>query len=239
MTAVFPAIVPTISGEVTLRKLIRIWEHYKHCAQLTETAFDAQNFLYIILLTGIWPYFLTPPYPTAPGNPGTNPSYNSAEDATANTTICDVWQLEHKNFEEHKHINSGLVGKFLKIIPDTNCLTFKTNQLTVNPKLTFLAVFDYFGGKFAMATEAEIIKNTAKLLNPWQPHEGMEVLIDWFYQKQIYTFFSKNLMDDKVLINYSLMVIKRMGKYMRAYKDWLAEPDTSKTYAHLKDFWRI
>ena len=84
-----------------------------------------------------------------------------------------------------------------------------------------------------MATEEEIITNPATILNPWQPHEGMEVLIDRFDQIQIYAFFAKNLMDDQTLINYFMAVIKKTGKYTRAYEDWLVRPDNSKTYALL------
>ena len=70
----------------------------------------------------------------------------------------------------------------------------------------FLQVFDYFWEQFGIATEEEIIENTAKLLNPWQPHEGMEVLIDRFDQTQIYAFFAKDLLYDTKEINYFLTV---------------------------------
>ena len=35
-----------------------------------------------------------------------------------------------------------------------------------------------------------------------------------------------------------MAVIKKTGKYTRAYEDWLARPDNTKTYALLKEFWR-
>ena len=44
-------------------------------------------------------------------------------------------------------------------------------------------------------------------------------------------------MDDKTLINYFLTVIKKTGKYTRAYEDWMAKQDADKTYAHLKEYW--
>lgn len=66
----------------------------------------------------------------------------------------------------------------------------------------------------------------------------MEVLIDQFDQIQMYAFTSKNQMDDKTLINYCMAVIKKTGKYARAYEDRLAQPDTDKTSAKLKECWR-
>ena len=57
LTAGFPTIVPVITGDVTLKEIIRVWQHIKRCAQRTETNFDAQNFLHVVLPPGLWPYF--------------------------------------------------------------------------------------------------------------------------------------------------------------------------------------
>ena len=45
-------------------------------------------------------------------------------------------------------------------------------------------------------------------------------------------------MDDKTLITYFLILIKKTGKYTRAYKDWMDKNDAEKTYANLKEYWR-
>lgn len=75
----------------------------------------------------------------------------------------------------------ALVNRFLKLMPVANRRAFEENQLTVDPRQIFLHVFDYyFWEQFGIATEEEIIENMAKLLNSWQPHEGMEELIDNF-----------------------------------------------------------
>ena len=84
--------------------------------------------------------------------------------------------------------------------------------------------------------EEEIILNTAMLLNPWQPHKGMEILIDQFNQIQIYELFARNQMDDKILMNYFLVVIKKTGKYTWVYEDWLVKDGVNKNYAYLKEF---
>ena len=135
-------------------------------------------------------------------------------------------------------MNAALADRFMKLLPEANCNAFESNQLTINPKQSFLEVFNYFWEKFGMATEEEVIENSAHLLTPWQPHEGMEVLIDRFDQAQVYAFFVKNLMDDRTLIGYFLAVIKKTGKYTRAYEDWIAKDKADKTYANLKEYWR-
>ncbi len=120
LKAGFPTIILTINGKIILRELIRIWKHCKCCTQHTETNCDARNYLFTVLPPALWPYLLTRSYPAAPPNPGKNPSYNKAERSTVNMTIRDVWQLAHKYHEEHNHMNSVLVNRFLKRIPDAN-----------------------------------------------------------------------------------------------------------------------
>ena len=46
--------------------------------------------------------------------------------------------------------------------------------------MTFLQVFKLFYDQYGIATEEEIIENTAKLLDNWSPHQGMKKLIDRF-----------------------------------------------------------
>ena len=104
--------------------------------------------------------------------------------------------------------------------------------------MNFPDAFNYFWMQFGDATEEEIVDNTAKLLDPWQPQEGIEVLIDRFDKTQTYAFFARNIMDDKTLITYFPILVKETGRYTRAYEDWLAKPDNQKTYAILKEFWR-
>ncbi len=55
LTAQFSTLVHQINGKITLCRLIRIWQHCKRYAQHTETNFDAQNYLYCILLLELWP----------------------------------------------------------------------------------------------------------------------------------------------------------------------------------------
>ena len=54
-----------------------------------------------------------------------------------------------------------------------------------------------------------VCKNTAKLLDPWQPQEGIEVLIDRFDKTQVYAFFARDQINNKTLITYFLIAIKK------------------------------
>ena len=85
----------------------------------------------------------------------------------------------------------------------------------------------------------EIIENMAKLLDNWSPHEGMEKLIDRFDKSVTYASFAGQTTASNTIVTYFLTVIKKTGKYQRAYEDWLARDTNNKTWAHAKDFWRM
>ena len=133
---------PPISGEINLRELIRIWKHCKNCAQQTETNYYAQNFLYAVLPQLLWMYFSIRPRPAEPQDAGSNPSYDNNASTTHNATIRDTRQLENKNYEEHKHFNRVLADQFLSLVPLAYKRSFISQQLTKNPKMTFLQVFE-------------------------------------------------------------------------------------------------
>ena len=160
LKAGFESPPPRVTGEINLRELTRIWEHCKNIAQQTETNYDAQNFLYAVLPDQLWTYFSTRARPNPPVDPGENPSYVNGGNPTENTTIRDQWQLNNKNYEEWKCFNRALVNRFLSLLPEAYQRSFKSQQLTANPKLTFLQVFDWFYSQYGISTEEEAIKTS-------------------------------------------------------------------------------
>ena len=136
-------------------------------------------------------------------------------------------------------MNRALADRLLSLLPEEYKGSFIAQQSTKNPKMTFLEVFKWFYNQYGIATEEEIIKNMAKLLNNWSPHEGMEKFIGHFDKSVTYASFAGQATASNTIVTYFLTVIKKTGKYQRAYKDWLARDDNSKTWAQVKDFWRM
>ena len=115
--------------------------------------------------------------------------------------------------------------------------SFIAHQLTSNPKMTFLQVFEWCYDQYVIAaTEEDIIENTAKLLDHWSPHEGMEKLVDRFGTGVTCASFAGQEIANHAMVTYFLMVIKKTGKYQCAYEDRVARDDANKTWAHVKDF---
>ena len=119
-------------------------------------------------------------------------------------------------------MNRALADRLLSLLQEEYKLSFIAQQLTQNPKMTFLEVFKWFYNQYGIATEEEIIKNMAKLLNNWSPHEGMEKFIGHFDKSVTYASFAGQATASNTIVTYFLTVIKKTGKYQRAYEDWLA-----------------
>ena len=77
--------------------------------------------------------------------------------------------------------------------------------------------------------EEEIIESMAKLLDNWSPHEGVGKLIDCSDKSITYASFAGQTTASNTIVTYFLTVIKKTGKYQRAYKDWLACDANNKT----------
>ena len=142
--------------------------------------------------------------------------------------IRDVWQLERKKHDEFKHMNHALADRFLSLISGEYKRSFLAQQLTSNPKMTFLEVFEWFYNQYCVAMKEEIIGNTAKLLDDWSPHKGAEKFIDRFDKGVTYASFANQEIANHTIVTCFLTVIKKTGKYQRAYKDWVARDAANK-----------
>ena len=70
-----------------------------------------------------------------------------------------------------------------------------------------------FFDQYNQATEEEITKNTASLLDQWALPKGMEILIHHFNKVLTYAFFSEEIITNGTLCTYVLTVVKNTGKY--------------------------
>ena len=70
MTGAFPLVVEGISGEPTLKELIRIIDcDIAPCAQSHISTVHALNYLHLCIPTNLWPQYTNQPYPEGPVNP--------------------------------------------------------------------------------------------------------------------------------------------------------------------------
>ena len=117
MTAGFPARIPVIEGEITLKELLRVFQHLIVCAQSTVTSHHPLNFLYLVVPTKLWALYSATAYPQAPGNPGAIPPYHQNNTNLQNEVIKQAFLSARNHYEEYLHMNKALTECFLSLIP--------------------------------------------------------------------------------------------------------------------------
>ena len=99
-------------------------------------------------------------------------------------------------------MNRALVDRCSSLIPEEYKHSFIAQQLASNPQLTFLQVYEWFYDQYRLATEEETTKTTAKLLDNWSPHKGMEKLINRFDKGATYTAFASQEIANHIIVTY-------------------------------------
>ena len=140
----FPPQVAGITGDPTLRELLRVFRHMIECAQSQMTNYYILNWLFLVVPANMWTiYHSTSPYPDPPGFPGNAPSYDNGGGNTQNATIRDQWQLNNKNWAEDLNMNKALTERFLALIPQEHRTTYNVSLIR-DPNRRFGVTFQHF-----------------------------------------------------------------------------------------------
>ena len=91
MVAGFPAKIPSIEGEITLKELLRVFRHLIACSQSTVTGHDPLNFLYLVVPSELWGLYSAAAYPQAPRDPGNILPYHPQNSPIQNKVIKQAW----------------------------------------------------------------------------------------------------------------------------------------------------
>ena len=155
MAAGFPARIPKIEGDITLKELLRVFQHLIACAQSTVTAYHALNFLYLVVPTKLWALYSNAAYPQAPGNPGTIPPYHQNNTPFQNEVIKQAFLSAIKHYEEFIHMNKVLTKRFLTLIP-SEYVSGYNEVLVREPNRIFGDTLNYFYTEYGQEDEMEI-----------------------------------------------------------------------------------
>ena len=120
MTAGFPTRIPAIEGDITLKELLRVFQHLFVCAQSTVTSHHARNFLYLVVPTKLWALYSNTAYPQAPGNPGAIPPYHQNNTPLQNEVVKQAFLSARKHYEEYLHMNKALTERFFYLSSPKN-----------------------------------------------------------------------------------------------------------------------
>ena len=102
--------------------------------------------------------------------------------------------------------------------------------------MAFLEVFEYFWDQYGQATEKNNQEHGVTLWSVVTAQRDRET--NWPFWPSAHVCLLCETRN-ATLCTYYLMVTKKTGKYVRAYKNWLVRPENQETLAYLKYFWRI
>ena len=92
MLVTFPASVLGITGELSLRKLIRIIKHLMECFQKVETDILPLNYLFLALVSELYATHTSDMYPSVPEHPGHTPAYVETSTEGARANLKQEWE---------------------------------------------------------------------------------------------------------------------------------------------------
>ena len=236
MTAGFPARIPKIEGDITLKELLRVFQHLIACAQLTVTAYHAMNFLYLVVPAELWPLYSNAAYPQAPGNPGTIPPYHQNNTPLQNEVIKQAFLSARKHYEEFISMNRALTERFLTLIPNEYVAGY--NEVLVrDPNRVFGDTLNYFYTEYGQEDEIEIEENKEAMKAPWHPREGFQILKQRITDCCTYATFAGKPISDEDALNVLLVVIARTRLFARDYQEWHQQADADKTLTNAFTWW--
>ena len=238
MTAGFPARIPKIEGDITLKELLRVFQHLIACAQSTVTAYHAMNFLYLVVPAELWALYSNAAYPQAPsnGNPGTIPPYHQNNTPLQNEVIKQAFLSARKHYEEFISMNRALTERFLTLIPSEYVAGY--NEVLVrDPNRIFGETLNYFYTEYGQEDELEIEENKDQMKVPWHPRDGFQLLKQRITDGCTYATFAGKPTSNNDALNMLLFVLLQTRMFARDYQEWHQQDDNEKTLANAFTWW--
>jgi hypothetical protein len=131
-------------------------------------------------------------------------------------------------------MNATLSNVFLANLPKAICEAYKPIRMK-QPNTVFLHMFDWFITKYGKTTTEDCEENRQQMAADWHPSDGFEPLSTHLFIAASYTSAARYPMDDRVVIDIGLRVIKRCGMYSEEYKNWIARENETLPIAETID----
>ena len=106
-----------MTGEPTLRELIRVLMHLMQCSLSLFTDLSQHNYLFLVLKPDIYKNETGQDPPAIPGNPGHRTDYRGVTNtAAARAERKDEYEYQKIRHENCRHMNEALVERFLSLL---------------------------------------------------------------------------------------------------------------------------
>jgi hypothetical protein len=137
-------------------------------------------------------------------------------------------------------MNVALSNVFLANLPKAIHETYKPIHMK-QPNTVFLQMFNWFITKYGRTTTKDCKENWQRMAATWHPADGFEPLATRLFIGTSYASAARYPMDDRVVIDIGLRIIKHCGMYVKEYKNWIsrenAVPPIIKMIDSFKEYW--
>jgi hypothetical protein len=232
----FPPTIQSITGTPTLGNLFQAYHHLMYCAQSQFTAYNALNWLFLVVPPNMWNMHLVEPYPTAPENPGLAPNYGAVGTPLDIINAKDTYNNGNKNFQEDANMNRALTERFLSLFFTKHAQAYYT-LLVQDPGRRFGVTFTSFYELFGTRDEREIEINRDSMKTSWITQSGFQVLKARFMDAIAVSSFATAPISPKNILNMLLVVILVLGVFQLEYIEWHALPAGQCTILNAWDWW--
>ena len=232
----FPAAPAAITGDMTLRDLIRLILHLMHCSQAVKNDNHVLNYLYLACPDTFWANYSADAYPTTPAHPGNFPTFH------AHATTADIangraaWEWQLKAHTDPGTMDRALVHRFLSLLPPDKKKEYENRKLS-NPNEAYIQCLAWFSSRYGDTSEPEREENRNRMKADWNLHDGWQALQEQVEEGQLFAALTNAAISDVDAVDIAISVLMKTGMFEHAYEEWHARADGSKRWNDMKTFW--
>ena len=237
MLASFPAPVQGITGEPSLRELIRLIKHLMECSQKVETDISPLNYLFLVLESELYATHTAEMYPSVPNHPGRTPAYTATSTPGERANVKQEWEYALMRHNNCLNMNAALKSRFLSLIDANIVDTYKSAAGILAPNCAYIELLAWFTSRYATSNEADRSQNKVQMETPWNPGDGFEALITKINEGMIFADIAGYPIEASEVVDVAIRVAMRSGIFAMTYKAWHQRQNNAKTWVDFQNFW--
>ena len=149
----FPPPVTPMTGQPTLREIIRVLLHITACAQSLFTDISPLNYLFLALNEPQYARVTQELYPEVPADPGEILRYQEDHDANERSHVRDTFNRDKTWYTNCLEMDKALTERFMSLLEATIRATYETSVMLTQPNATFITVIRWFVDNYAHSNE--------------------------------------------------------------------------------------
>jgi hypothetical protein len=158
-----------------------------------------------------------------PGNPGIHPHIPPGSTAAQIQEINRQHQADVKTWKECNNTDTALKNQLIQAV-DEQYIKSLHNRNTGYVTSTTWHILDFLYTNYGNITPAELLANTEKLQEPYNPSEPIESLFTRFEDAMEYADAANRPFTEVQILEYALLSILKTGQFKEAIREWRSLP---------------